>query len=335
MAQPSRWLFRLVGGAVSPRTRARTLSKALITAGVDSAEDAEPFLLQPLVSLGFTPVEARVVMKAYLSEERGADAAAAAPAVEEEAEDGPAASPSAAPADAKDAAPPKKRQRSIAAAFAGDAPDSEAGSEAPGTSTDGMAPADFPAVWREHYGGSLLTMNEEEMAPSAKVAGFDMDGCLIDTRSGRAFPTNANDWQLRFPGKLEARMRALRGDGYKLVVRSAVRSFHRHLLVPAAPPTAADWTPRGARVSNRRWPAGARAGVHEPAGHREGENEGGGYSRQNRCPVPRHRRARAGAGSHRQVPLPQAGHRNGACLAASGRRRELGRARAARSVTPR
>lgn len=242
MAQPSQRLTQLVTGAVSTAARARKLAKALAEAGAADTDGVESLVLQPLVSRGFSSDEARAVSKACLSEEEGASAAAAAPAKAKAVKRAPAPAP-ASPRDEPEAdTPPRKRQRSIAAAFArGGSGTGAAKAEA---STDGVAAADLPAVWREHHDGSLLTMNEDEVAPSAKVAGFDMDGCLIETRSGRAFPTGKDDWQLRFPGKLEARMRALHSDGYKLVVRGRCcggrcRCHPRPPLSPLSAPVSA------------------------------------------------------------------------------------------------
>ncbi|XP_065898119.1 bifunctional polynucleotide phosphatase/kinase-like [Dysidea avara] len=54
------------------------------------------------------------------------------------------------------------------------------------------------------------------MAGSSKVAGFDIDGTIITTKSGRKFPIDANDWKIRF-SVISGRLQQLVRDGYKIV----------------------------------------------------------------------------------------------------------------------
>ena len=53
---------------------------------------------------------------------------------------------------------------------------------------------------------------------SAKVAAFDLDGCVIKPESGAKFPKNAGDWKWwdqreKEPSKVLARIRQTHEDG--------------------------------------------------------------------------------------------------------------------------
>lgn len=52
---------------------------------------------------------------------------------------------------------------------------------------------------------------------SSRVAGFDMDGTLIKTKSGKAFPTSKDDWVLWAP-QVATKLQALQKDGVKVVL---------------------------------------------------------------------------------------------------------------------
>ncbi|XP_042223215.1 uncharacterized protein F21D5.5-like [Homarus americanus] len=55
------------------------------------------------------------------------------------------------------------------------------------------------------------------MAGRSKIAGYDMDGTLIVTKSGNVFAKDYNDWKIIYsevPGKLKK----LHQDGYKIII---------------------------------------------------------------------------------------------------------------------
>lgn len=73
-----------------------------------------------------------------------------------------------------------------------------------------------PEGWEELYDGDLLVLNRN-MEGSSKIAGYDMNGTLITTKSGRVFAQSTDDWKILFtevPGKLKQ----LHKDGYKLII---------------------------------------------------------------------------------------------------------------------
>ena len=67
----------------------------------------------------------------------------------------------------------------------------------------------FTLTWKQS--GSILVGNTSgQVKGSNKVAGFDIDGTIITTKSGRKFPIDANDWKVQFsviPGRLQKLVR--------------------------------------------------------------------------------------------------------------------------------
>lgn len=85
--------------------------------------------------------------------------------------------------------------------------------------------------WREVDGGSLLLLDarssqQQEAATDAsasgkrKIAGFDMDGTLIATKSGKRFAKDASDWAWLHPTRVRSKLQALVSAGFDLVVFS-------------------------------------------------------------------------------------------------------------------
>uniref|UniRef100_H3DA19 Polynucleotide kinase 3'-phosphatase n=1 Tax=Tetraodon nigroviridis TaxID=99883 RepID=H3DA19_TETNG len=66
--------------------------------------------------------------------------------------------------------------------------------------------------------GNLLLHTAAGVKGSNKIAGFDIDGCIITTKSGKVFPTAPDDWKKRilYP-EIKTRLASLLQNGYKVV----------------------------------------------------------------------------------------------------------------------
>ncbi|XP_045115645.1 LOW QUALITY PROTEIN: uncharacterized protein F21D5.5-like [Portunus trituberculatus] len=70
--------------------------------------------------------------------------------------------------------------------------------------------------WEKSIDGDLLVY-QKNMTGSEKIAGYDMDGTLIATQSGKVFATSYDDWKILYseiPGKLKK----LHESGYKIII---------------------------------------------------------------------------------------------------------------------
>lgn len=99
------------------------------------------------------------------------------------------------------------------------------------TVVSGELPRPHLTPWKEVNHGSLLILDartkeqqEATIASNAsrkvKIAGFDMDGTWIETKSGKRFAVDVNDWKWFYPTHVRAKLEKLVSEGYEIVLFS-------------------------------------------------------------------------------------------------------------------
>eukprot|EP01119_Soliformovum_irregulare_P016081 TRINITY_DN4626_c0_g3_i2.p1 TRINITY_DN4626_c0_g3~~TRINITY_DN4626_c0_g3_i2.p1 ORF type:complete len:668 (+),score=242.75 TRINITY_DN4626_c0_g3_i2:14-2017(+) len=68
-----------------------------------------------------------------------------------------------------------------------------------------------------HKLDGLLILDSKSIKPSNKVIGFDMDGTLIEPKSGKKFPMGRTDWKW-WDDKVPTKLKKLNKEGYKIVI---------------------------------------------------------------------------------------------------------------------
>ncbi|RXN15850.1 bifunctional polynucleotide phosphatase kinase-like protein [Labeo rohita] len=76
---------------------------------------------------------------------------------------------------------------------------------------------------------SLLLFTAAGVPDSSKIAGFDIDGCIITTKSGKVFPTSPDDWRILFP-EIQPRLASLLKKGYKVFASTAPGIYRKPVI---------------------------------------------------------------------------------------------------------
>lgn len=69
--------------------------------------------------------------------------------------------------------------------------------------------------WNSVTNGELVVYSSAGLRASSKIAGYDMDGTIITTKSGNVFPKNISDWQILYP-EVPEKLQKLHKDGFKI-----------------------------------------------------------------------------------------------------------------------
>ncbi|KAK6185161.1 hypothetical protein SNE40_007454 [Patella caerulea] len=70
-------------------------------------------------------------------------------------------------------------------------------------------------LWKQHE--KLYIYTPDGVEGRKKIAGFDIDGTIITTQSGKVFPTHPGDWKLHYV-EIPKKIKELYQDGYKIVL---------------------------------------------------------------------------------------------------------------------
>jgi len=63
----------------------------------------------------------------------------------------------------------------------------------------------------------LLIYDISSLPPSDKIAAFDLDSTLIQTKSGAVFGKDRDDWKWLYP-EVPKKLKTLHSDGYRIVI---------------------------------------------------------------------------------------------------------------------
>ncbi|BFZ15733.1 hypothetical protein BsWGS_18772 [Bradybaena similaris] len=72
------------------------------------------------------------------------------------------------------------------------------------------------SLWNNNL-DHVVVFTSKGVCPSRSIAGFDLDGTIIVTKSGKAFPENADDWKICMP-EIFNKLKDLQRDKFKIVI---------------------------------------------------------------------------------------------------------------------
>ncbi|OWF41319.1 bifunctional polynucleotide phosphatase/kinase-like [Mizuhopecten yessoensis] len=78
-----------------------------------------------------------------------------------------------------------------------------------------LGPPKEESKWEYH--DKLYVYTGKGVRASSKIAGFDIDGTIITTKSGRVFPKDNADWKILYP-EVPGKLKKLHEQGYKVVL---------------------------------------------------------------------------------------------------------------------
>jgi len=80
--------------------------------------------------------------------------------------------------------------------------------------------------WHSAANGKLAIFTSAGVTASEKIAGYDMDGTIIKTKSGWDFPEDTYDWQIIFP-EVPEKLKNLHRNGFKICFFTNQRGIAR------------------------------------------------------------------------------------------------------------
>uniref|UniRef100_A0A8C6UA51 Polynucleotide kinase 3'-phosphatase n=1 Tax=Neogobius melanostomus TaxID=47308 RepID=A0A8C6UA51_9GOBI len=94
-------------------------------------------------------------------------------------------------------------------------------------SSEGCAKSNWQQI------NTLMVYTAAGVKASDKIAGFDIDGCIITTKSGKVFATAPDDWRILFP-EIQPKLASLLKKGYKVVFFTNQMGIGKGKLRPEA-----------------------------------------------------------------------------------------------------
>jgi bifunctional polynucleotide phosphatase/kinase len=76
-----------------------------------------------------------------------------------------------------------------------------------------------------------LIYSSEGLEHREKIAGFDLDGTIVRTQSGKVFPKDTNDWML-WNQKVATKIQQLHKEGFKIVIFTNQRGIEKGKVRP-------------------------------------------------------------------------------------------------------